>query len=316
MAKPELYEPKIGGVDALFEGIYEATSDDASTVQHNTLSINSITFPKNQPRRYFDEEQLQKLATSVKERGILQPLIVRRLENGSYELVAGERRYRAAKMVGLKEVPVVVRELSDEEAVELALMENLQREDLNPLEQTEGILDLLGARGISRDEVLSLLNQASYVNRGQTLADNVVRQVEEIEKVLSVVGAMTPESFRKHRLPLLKLPEEIQMVVRQGKIQFTKARLFIKIKDQELRKKLLEQAIAEKWSKKEIESEINTITESLKPKRKSRTEKLVDQFGKTYSRIKKAKDKLHKGQTRRLEELLKEIDALLEAEAD
>ncbi|MFW9265535.1 ParB/RepB/Spo0J family partition protein, partial [Nostoc sp. CALU 546] len=132
---------------------------DADLSNVHEISIDSITLPSNQPRRYFDPQKLQQLKESICTHGILEPLLVRPLEKiGQYELVAGERRYRAAKEAGLPLVPVTVRELTDAEAVQLALVENLQREDLNPVEETEGILQLLSLKlQIDVAEVTSLL---------------------------------------------------------------------------------------------------------------------------------------------------------------
>ena len=137
-----------------------------------SISIDSIVLPASQPRRYFDPQKLQQLTESVRQHGILEPLLVRPApEAGKYELVAGERRYRAAREVGLTSVPVTIRELTDEAALQLALVENLQREDLNPVEEAEGILQLLGIRlKMSASEVPSLL----YRMRNQTPADGVV----------------------------------------------------------------------------------------------------------------------------------------------
>ena len=102
------------------------------------LRLTDIEPNKNQPRKEFDEQALSELADSIREHGIIQPLLVRRLETGGYQLVAGERRWRAARMVGLAEVPAVIKELSEVQVMEMALIENLQREDLNPLEEANG----------------------------------------------------------------------------------------------------------------------------------------------------------------------------------
>ncbi|MGB3203491.1 MAG: ParB/RepB/Spo0J family partition protein [Crinalium sp.] len=122
------------------------------------IKLTEIHLPASQPRRYFDPQALEELAESIKQHGLLQPLLVRPLKSGGYELVAGERRYRSATKVGLTEVPVVVRELSDEQAWQLALIENLQREDLNPIEETEAVLALLSIKlRCDVSEVKSLL---------------------------------------------------------------------------------------------------------------------------------------------------------------
>ena len=108
-------------------------------VANNTLPLEEIVPNKEQPRKTFDETALEELAESIRQHGVLQPLLVRPLPGGGYQLVAGERRYRASRIAGLREVPVVIRELSDVETMEIAIIENLQREDLNPIEEAEGL---------------------------------------------------------------------------------------------------------------------------------------------------------------------------------
>jgi ParB family chromosome partitioning protein len=138
--------------------------------------IAAITLPSPslQPRRSFDPDKLEQLASSIKKLGILEPILVRQKASGEYELVAGERRYRAAKIAGLSEVPVVVRELSDKEALHLSLIENLQREDLNPIDETEGILQLLSLKlKLSVQEVVALLYRIEHEVKGVT-APNVM----------------------------------------------------------------------------------------------------------------------------------------------
>jgi len=155
----------------------ESTAPDSPTQSTELqIKLESIHLPKEQPRKYFDPQAQQKLTTSVQQNGILQPLLVRPLPIGGYELVAGERRYRAAQKVGLTEVPVVVRDLSDEQAYQLALIENLQREDLNPIEETEGILHLLAIRlGQDIESIPALLRQLFYaVSRADSEIHNNV----------------------------------------------------------------------------------------------------------------------------------------------
>jgi ParB family transcriptional regulator, chromosome partitioning protein len=222
------------------------------------LSLDKISFPESQPRRYFDPQKLEQLKNSIKEHGILEPLLVRPLENGSYELVAGERRYRAAKEAGLEEVPVVIRELDDKKAYQLALVENLQREDLNPIEETEGILELLSLElDTPKKEVISLIDQAlNTKKRGLEFTENVFSKFEKIESVLATTSKLTVESFRTARLPLLNLPEEILEFLRQGRIEYTKARAIARIKDGKQRQSLLEVAIAEDLSLSQIKEKI------------------------------------------------------------
>ncbi|HOV40847.1 MAG TPA: ParB/RepB/Spo0J family partition protein, partial [Oscillospiraceae bacterium] len=130
------------GLDALF-------SDNSSEVQaKQTLRINEIEPNKSQPRTDFDEQSIASLADSIREHGLLQPILVRPLQNGGYQIVAGERRWRACRMLGMSEVPVLIRELSDRETAQIALIENLQRENLNPVEEAAGYKDLMEKYGM------------------------------------------------------------------------------------------------------------------------------------------------------------------------
>jgi ParB family chromosome partitioning protein len=201
-------------VDLLFGS--SATQPDAQTNVPNTIAITQIKLPASQPRRYFDPQKLEELSRSIKELGILEPLLVRPLAEGDYELVAGERRYRAASMAGLTEVPVVVREMDDVITHQVRLVENLQREDLNPLEETEGILDLLALQlEWQLKEVTSHLNKMRNVcdryDKNSEVRHNVMSQPQTqiIEELFATLGRMSWESFVKNRLPLLNLPADV-----------------------------------------------------------------------------------------------------------
>jgi ParB family chromosome partitioning protein len=140
-----------------------------------SIPLEQIILPPTQPRRYFDPEALKQLTESIKQHGILQPLLVRPINGEKHELVAGERRYRAALEAGFKEVPVVVRELDDNATFQLALIENLLREDLNPVEETEGILQLLALKlGRSVKEIPTVLYR---LQREQKKASTVTHNV-------------------------------------------------------------------------------------------------------------------------------------------
>jgi ParB family chromosome partitioning protein len=198
--------------------------------------------PSPQPRRRF--ENLEALAESIREKGVLQPLLVRPLGDGRYAIVAGERRYRAAKMAGLAEVPVRVLDLSEKEARLLALVENLQREDLNPYEETLGVLDLLSEElGKTREEVVALLHRMQNERRGKA-TQNVLGspEAQRVEEVFRALGRMTWESFVQARLPLLGLPEDLRAALEEGAIPYTAALELKKVKDPEARARLLEEA--------------------------------------------------------------------------
>ena len=201
----------------------------------------SVLVPQAQPRRRF--ENLEALAQSIREKGVLQPLLVRPLGDGRYAIVAGERRYRAAKMAGLAEVPVRVLDLSEKEARLLALVENLQREDLNPYEETLGALELLSEElGKTREEVVGLLRQMKNAKEGR-IRDNVVpKDAQRVEEIFKALGRMTWESFVQHRLPLLGLPEDLRAALEEGTLPYTAALELKKVKDPEARARLLEEA--------------------------------------------------------------------------
>jgi ParB family chromosome partitioning protein len=204
----------------------------------------SVLVPQAQPRRRF--QNLEALAESIREKGVLQPLLVRPLGDGRYAIVAGERRYRAAKMAGLAEVPVRVLDLSEKEARLLALVENLQREDLNPYEETLGVLDLLSEElGKTREEVVALLHRMQNERKGKA-TQNVLGSPEakRVEEVFRALGRMTWESFVQARLPLLGLPEDLRAALEEGALPYTAALELKKVKDPEARARLLEEARA------------------------------------------------------------------------
>ncbi|MCX7740603.1 MAG: ParB/RepB/Spo0J family partition protein [Meiothermus sp.] len=208
-----------------------------------TLPLSALS-PTPQPRKRF--EKLAELAASIKERGILQPLLVRPLENGQYAIIAGERRYRAAKMAGLTEVPVVILEVDEATAQQIALVENLQREDLNPYEETLGILALLQMRlERSREEVVGLLRQMKNAQEGR-VRNNVVpnKDAVQVEEIFQGLGRLTWESFVQHRLPLLNLPQDLQTALEEGAIPYTAALELKKVRDEKARLKLLKEAQA------------------------------------------------------------------------
>jgi ParB family chromosome partitioning protein len=173
--------------------------------------------------------------------------------------VAGERRYRAAKMAGLAEVPVRVLDLSEKEARLLALVENLQREDLNPYEETLGVLDLLSEElGKTREEVVGLLRQMKNAKEGR-IRDNVVpKDAQRVEEIFKALGRMSWESFVQHRLPLLGLPEDLRAALEEGALPYTAALELKKAKDPEARARLLEEA-KEGLSLRELKARVREV---------------------------------------------------------
>ncbi|MFG6375291.1 MAG: ParB/RepB/Spo0J family partition protein, partial [Desulfovibrio sp.] len=144
------------GLDALFNGAAKSAED----VAPQKLQINEIMPNPAQPRRYFIDQSLQELADSILAQGILQPILVRPMDDGKYQIIAGERRWRAANLAGLNAVPVIVRSMNDTEAMAAALIENLQREDLNPIEEARALASLRETLDISQDELASRLGKS------------------------------------------------------------------------------------------------------------------------------------------------------------
>ena len=178
------------GLEALFAE--NAVDENESAIQ---LKINEIEPNRQQPRKEFDESALMELADSIAQHGILQPLLVRPVIGNGYQLVAGERRWRAARMAGLTEVPVIIRQMSDQEMMELALIENLQREDLSPMEEAEGYRTLMEGYSLTQEEV------AQIVGKSRPAVANSLR--------------------------LLALPNEIGEMVRSGELSAGHARALL-----------------------------------------------------------------------------------------
>ena len=166
-----------------------------------TLKISEIEPNRAQPRKDFNDEALAELADSIAQHGVLQPLLVRPLLGGGYQIVAGERRWRAARMAGVSEVPVVIREMSDHEVMELALIENLQREDLTPLEEAQGYQSLIDQYGMTQEEI------SRTVGKSRPAVANALR--------------------------LLHLPEDLQALVSAGKLSAGHARTLLGFSDEE-----------------------------------------------------------------------------------
>lgn len=191
---------KFGGLGKGLDTIFaeNETEDSNSSVM---LKISEIEPNRSQPRRDFDENSLSDLAQSISQHGLLQPLLVRPLPIGGYQIVAGERRYRACRMAGLTEVPVTIRELSDTETMELALIENLQREDLSPIEEALGYKALIDEHGFSQEEV------ATSVGKSRPAIANSLR--------------------------ILKLPDSVLEYVKQDKISAGHARALLMLDNEE-----------------------------------------------------------------------------------
>lgn len=210
------------------------------------VDINDIKPNTNQPRKAFDEEKLEDLASSIREHGLIQPVVLRSLGTG-YEIVAGERRWRAARKVGVKEIPCIVRELSDEENMLLAIIENMQREDLNPIEEAEGINQMIDTYGLTQDQV------SKSVGKSRPYITNCLR--------------------------LLKLPDAIQSFVADGQLSAGHARAIVSAGSKEKQIALAQRAVKEGLSVRQIEKlakESKNGRTKAKPREKNADVKRVE----------------------------------------
>ena len=186
------------GLDAIF--LENAAEDNSNTV---TLKISDIEPNRQQPRRDFDEKTLAELADSIAQHGVLQPLLVRPVAGGGYQIVAGERRWRACRMAGISEVPAMIRDLSDCEVMELALIENLQREDLSPIEEARGYKTLIENYNFTQDEI------SKSVGKSRPSITNVMRLLNLPENVIDMVNS--GEISAGHGRALLSFIDEEDM---------------------------------------------------------------------------------------------------------
>lgn len=202
------------GLDAL---ISEATAETGSEPEA-TIEISKITRNPNQPRKNFDETALQELADSIKQNGVLQPILVRKI-GGKYQIVAGERRYQASKLAGLKEIPAVVRDIDDKEVFQLALIENLQRSDLSPMEEAKGYRQLIDSQGLTQEGLAKILSKSrSAIANTLRLMDLPTVVQEMIEQGLLTAGharAILAVPTEEGRVELAQKVVKVNLTVRQ-----------------------------------------------------------------------------------------------------
>ena len=233
---------KLSGLGRGLDSLFADNSVEEINSSVNKLRIMEIEPNHNQPRKDFDEKALSELAESIEQHGVLQPLVVRPLANGSYQLVAGERRWRAARIAGLTEVPVVIKELTDEEVIEIAMIENLQREDLNPLEEALGYRYMM-------DELKITQEQAA----------------EKVGKARPAVA---------HALRLLKLPNEVQEMVKNNLISPGHARALLGFDSDDMILQTAKMIIKEDLSVRDVE----TLVKKSKKVPKASKKQIRDKF--------------------------------------
>ncbi|MDD6463385.1 MAG: ParB/RepB/Spo0J family partition protein [Clostridiaceae bacterium] len=230
---------KLGGLGRGLDSLFADNSVDELNPSVNKLRIMEIEPNRDQPRKDFDEKSLSELAESIEQHGVLQPLVVRPLTSGGYQLVAGERRWRAARIAGLTEVPVVIKELTDEEVIEIAMIENLQREDLNPLEEALGYRYMMDELNITQEQA------AEKVGKSRPAVANAIR--------------------------LLRLPDEVQEMVKNNLISPGHARALLGFESQELIIQTAKRIVKEDLSVREVETLVKNSQKTPKvPKQQKR----------------------------------------------
>lgn len=211
------------GLDALLGDSSLHTQEGGSV----TLPISQVEPGLNQPRKHFDEEALAELSESIRQHGVLQPLTVRRLASGYYQIIAGERRWRAARMAGLTELPAMIIEADDRKVMELGLIENLQREDLNPMEEAAGYRTLVQDYGLTQEET------ARRVSKSRPAVANAMR--------------------------LLALPQEVQWLIEQGNLSAGHGRALLSLPTAEAQIAFAEEIMGKTYSVRETEERIRRI---------------------------------------------------------
>ena len=246
------------GIESLFS---ENSLEEINSSSTEKIKLVDIVPNKDQPRKRFNEAALSELADSISQHGIIQPLLVRPLSGGTYQLVAGERRWRASRMAGLKEVPVVIKELSDEEASVIAMIENLQREDLNAIEEADGIKYLMTKYGLTQEEV------SERVGKSRSAVANALR--------------------------LLKLPESVSEYVRDGIISAGHAKALLPLEDEEKMVSLCNTIIKDNLSVRETEKIVKIMTTEKKNKKKKSRDKFFDEVELSLNETLKRKIKIN-----------------------
>lgn len=236
---------KKGGLGRGLDALFADNSVEESSQSAVKLKIMEIEPNREQPRKIFDEAALSELADSIATHGVIQPLLVRPIKDGGYQLVAGERRWRAARIAGLTEVPVVIKDLTDSETVELAMVENLQREDLNPLEEALGYKFMMEKLSITQDEA------AQKVGKSRPAVANALR--------------------------LLRLPDEIQAMVENKQLSPGHARALLSFENEAKMLEVAKLIIAKGLSVREIEKMAQNSKKEIKPKAPKKRDTYFDE---------------------------------------
>lgn len=254
---------KKGGLGRGLDALFADNSVEESSQTPVKLKIMEIEPNREQPRKIFDEAALGELADSIAKHGVIQPLLVRPIKDGGYQLVAGERRWRASRMAGLTEVPVVIKELNDSETVELAMVENLQREDLNPLEEALGYKYMMEKLSITQDEA------AQKVGKSRPAVANALR--------------------------LLKLPAELQTMVENKQLSPGHARALLAFENEAQMLEVAKVIITKGLSVREIEKMAKNSKKEIKPKAPKKRDTYFDEVELALSKATGRKVKVKEG---------------------
>ena len=280
------------GLEQLFSNsVIDFNSFEQTVVEENKkdiveIDIDEIRANPYQPRKTFDTESLNELAQSIKEYGVVQPIIVKKSIKG-YELIAGERRTKAAQIAGLKTIPAIIKEFDDQEMMEIALIENIQREDLNPIDEATSISNIIKLRGYTQEEFASKFGKS--------------------------------RSYVTNLLGLLKLPDNVKKLVEKKALSMSHARVLSKIEDEDMINNLANRIITEDISVRDLENLSRDEKQVTRPSQKKDNsyrfyEELVSEKLGFKVRISKNKMELYFANTKELEELLERMQIKIEDE--
>ncbi len=245
-----------GKTKGLGKGLGSLLGDAADTGKRNDstaageaqeVKLRLVEPNRNQPRKEFDEAELQELADSILRYGVIQPLLVRE-KDGHYEIIAGERRWRAAKLAGMKEIPVIIRDYTDQEAAEISLIENIQRKDLNPVEEARAYQQLIGDYGMTQEELSEVLSKS--------------------------------RTFITNSMRLLKLPEPVLLMVADGTLSTSHAKVLLGLENEEDLKKAAAQVVEKGLNVRETEALVKALRD-----KKPRPEKKVLKNQTAYTKV-------------------------------
>jgi ParB family chromosome partitioning protein len=281
------------------------------------ISTEKLQPNPHQPRQYFSQDSIDRLAQSFSEQGFKGAINVRTLGSDQYEIVAGERRWRAAKQAGLKSVRCIVDDYSNEQALEFALVENLQREDLSKLEETEGLLRLIEAKlNIPQEKAIQLVRTQGH---SDNRARSDVAPREELEQIIKLLNTFGIElqTFRTKNLRTLALPDDLKQAHLKKGLSYSSALEINKIKNDDLRAKVLQVVLKKNLSFRQtkdlVAEELSKVKEGKE--RPAVQKKLIDRIERTLKTVKEADNILGKPKKRKeLEVLLEQIEELLEEE--